>query len=116
FEHGTTRIGPILDTPPKESAHLSALLNEAMLPAKVKAKLVTWLQPIMAVGMPFLSALAPAQYEMDTALTDPSLRRLIVDAQNDALAVLRAGGEPLGAMGHALTFMPRTLLAAAYRL
>lgn len=116
FEEGTTKAGPVLNTPLEETARLSAVLNDAGARTRVKATLVTWLQSILAVGMPFLASLGPKNYRLANAMAEPALCRLAADAQQEAVAVLRAEGQPIGAAGRLLAMTPPGLLAAMYRL
>lgn len=113
---GKTTVGPLANTDAAQTRALADRLCGAGIPAKVDPDLLTHMQGILAVGMPFLLGIGVAGYALDAFTRDGALVRRTAAAQRSAVRILERMEAPLGLPGHAVKRLPPGLLASLYRV
>lgn len=111
FKNGRSQLCPLGKASRVETETLATVLTQAGLPSKVKPNLFDRFQVIMAMGFPFLLALAARESDYDKAVRDRTLLRHAFAAQKECLAILKAGGIPTGAAGVFMPLLPSGLMA-----
>ena len=113
YKLGKTKIAPLFHIPVRESEALCATMQKAGFPAKTDRALSRKFQTIIAMGFPVLAAISRHQYNPKPFAHDAPLVRLAAQGAKEGLAALKASGEPLSGMGHAVRMMPSFLIAVS---
>ncbi|MFO7774315.1 MAG: 2-dehydropantoate 2-reductase N-terminal domain-containing protein [Candidatus Hydrogenedentota bacterium] len=112
---GKTAVGPLANTAVEQTHALAELLRGAGIRASVDPALLTHVQGMLAVGMPFLLGVGVAGYALEAFTGDRALVRQTAEAQRSAVRILERMEAPLGLPGHAVKRLPTGLLASLYR-